>query len=1417
MNSDTENETVIMRNLKSTPIGPAFAACALVFGLSIAGCSGNSVDGNRQAEEEDQTSTSGEPAGDRTSEQQLSQETSGPTFERPETQSHSSATVAHAPESSFGTFDLVAERTQAKATIPGLGNVTIEADGSFSIGPTPVYDPDTGKDISDDSSYTSRLMNMTFEREGRAETLDFEAPNSSKLTGSGQLIHNYEQGLSVRYRNDSHGLKQSLVIDEEFAGSNSISLRWHLPEEFSAERLSDGSIKVQTDGEHVLDWSGMKVYDAKNDTVPAEMTVVGDKLVYLVDSEGKDFPLTIDPLAQSPDFNESGNQAAGFFGHTLGSAGDVNGDGYADMLVAEIGFNESGVASAGKAHLFLGSSSGLSNTAAWTTKGKTLEEFYGIGTGIGDINNDGNDDVVVSGFRWVSGGKDLGQVRLFLGGASQTGLQPSSTLEINGTQDKQFFGRSLAGGDFNCDGTPDVAISSPGYDGNALSNTGRVEIYFGSKSSPHLPSSASWTFTPSKGGGFIGQDTENAGDVDNDGCEDLLVGGGLYPNSNGKSAGAAMLFLGKSGGPASSPDWKEVGPADSTFGKRLTGADDINNDGFGDVAVGGWTANSDNGLVRVYYGNSNGLDSSASWTANGSNKEKLGHGLSAGDVNGYGTPDLVVSAPDEIEPQSGNRLGAIRLYLTSPTGSPSLSQTPNWRGYSNDAGSLFGFTTAVLDVDQAPSKEKDIFVGAPFHKNQSGQSTAGKVFGYHGVPTCYIGNTYYKKGETNPNNPCEECAPSSSKTSWSNRSQGAMCDDGDACTKMTTCNANGQCTGTQITCNDQNPCTKDQCDPQQGCTYPDEPQGTSCPGDGLSCTSDQCDGSGSCTHPVSSGCLIGGTCISKGTAKPSEPCKQCSPSASKTSYSAVSSGTSCDDGEFCTVNDACNTQGQCTGSKRDCAATLGPKVASCNQKFTCDDFADRCRASQPKMNNASCDDQNACTSSESCQNGVCTAQNTVTCSNPCKTCDPGTGMCTENRQDGSTCDNGDACLNATCQSGTCTDQGSVSCDDMNPCTADSCDMASGCANTPVSDGTMVGTPSCNPDDNLLKAATCMGGQPEDRQIEDCGVYKCRTNGMGTALCPGKCQQEDHCKEGNFCFDRPDDSDGDKECYGNRPPVANSGPSQSGFGKNERVSLDGSQSSDPDMDSPLEFQWELVDASCPQGGTPQLQRLQSALEADGDWNAADEKPTFRAPAPDCANEQLTFELVVNDGEFDSEPSQTTVSYGDCNQAPNAVISGQPATANWGETVTLDGSNSMPGCGDALTYSWSHTPDTPAIDTNREDQSSELEVSLPDICVEENTTYTFSLTVFDGVQNSEDFERDLTILGNGPCEGDGVEPDTGGETGPVSDAGPDVGFERPPIEGSSCFCGAPGDDGAPMAPVSLAAFLALTGALRLRRRR
>jgi hypothetical protein len=142
-------------------------------------------------------------------------------------------------------------------------------------------------------------------------------------------------------------------------------------------------------------------------------------------------------------------------------AGDVNGDGFSDVIVGASGFN-SGAGQLGAAFVYLGSATGLATTPAWTAVADTLSLSFGSCVApAGDVNGDGYADVLVGAYLASNGQASEGRVFVFHGSPSGLGATPAWTAESD--QASAFFGSSVAtAGDVNKDGYADVIVGATG-------------------------------------------------------------------------------------------------------------------------------------------------------------------------------------------------------------------------------------------------------------------------------------------------------------------------------------------------------------------------------------------------------------------------------------------------------------------------------------------------------------------------------------------------------------------------------------------------------------------------------------------------------------------------------------------------------------------------------------------------------------------------------------------------------------------------------------------------------------------------------------------------------------------------------------------------------------------------------------------
>jgi len=411
-------------------------------------------------------------------------------------------------------------------------------------------------------------------------------------------------------------------------------------------------------------------------------------------------------LSISPAWSVTGEATNDYFGKSAVTAGDVNGDGYSDVIVGAYGYG--GVMSTGKAYLYTGGPSGLSTSSTWNSTGEGTGNFgYSVSTA-GDVNGDGYADVII-GARTYGG---TGKAYLYTGGPS--GLSAAAAWSAVGEGMIHFFGVSVAtAGDVNGDGYADVLVGAMGYS----SNRGKAYLYTGGPAG--LSASAVWSATGGAAGDDFGYSVSTAGDVNGDGYADVIVGAYAYSSGTGK----AYLYTGGSSGLSASAVWSASGEAtDNYFGLSVATAGDVNGDGYADVIVGAYAYSSGTGKAYLYTGGPSGLTTASAWSAEGeATSNYFGYSVStAGDVNGDGYTDVLVGAREY-----GGSTGKAYLFMGGPSG---LSATPSWSAVGEGMIHFFGVSVATAG-DVNGDGYADVLVGA-FGYN----SNRGKAYLYTGGP-----------------------------------------------------------------------------------------------------------------------------------------------------------------------------------------------------------------------------------------------------------------------------------------------------------------------------------------------------------------------------------------------------------------------------------------------------------------------------------------------------------------------------------------------------------------------------------------------------------------------------------------------------------------------------------------------------------
>jgi len=230
------------------------------------------------------------------------------------------------------------------------------------------------------------------------------------------------------------------------------------------------------------------------------------------------------------------------FGYSVSSAGDVNGDGYSDVVVGAVDY-DNGLTDEGAAFVYHGSSSGVSTTAA--TQLESNQAYAELGWSVasaGDVNGDGYSDLIV-GVRYYDNGQ-TNEGAAFIYHGSSSGLSTTITGQLESNQVGAEFGRSVStAGDVNGDGYSDVIVGAWAYD-NGQTDEGAAFVYHGSSSGISTTASAQLESNQSSANISC---VSSAGDVNGDGYSDIIIASTNYDNGQ-SNEGAAFLYLGINGG-----------------------------------------------------------------------------------------------------------------------------------------------------------------------------------------------------------------------------------------------------------------------------------------------------------------------------------------------------------------------------------------------------------------------------------------------------------------------------------------------------------------------------------------------------------------------------------------------------------------------------------------------------------------------------------------------------------------------------------------------------------------------------------------------------------------------------------------------------------------------------------------------------
>jgi len=264
----------------------------------------------------------------------------------------------------------------------------------------------------------------------------------------------------------------------------------------------------------------------------------------------------------NPDFTFYPNGSYSGLRFSVSTAGDVNADGFSDVIIG-VGSEEFATSPPGKAFLFYGGIGGIFHTPAVTFSGVYRGDKYGLSvSSVGDVNGDGFSDAAVSSTYYNS---YSGRLFIYYGGIN---MDNSSDIVLSGENPFDEFGTKFSSaGDVNGDGYSDVIVSSPGYN----LSTGRVYIYYGGiymDNVPDMSIAGKYKFA-------------GLGDVNGDEYSDIIIGNSSYFSSTGQ----VKIYFGGSIMDSLADIEMSGSIVDNAFGLSVSGGD-LNGDGYPDIFVG---------------------------------------------------------------------------------------------------------------------------------------------------------------------------------------------------------------------------------------------------------------------------------------------------------------------------------------------------------------------------------------------------------------------------------------------------------------------------------------------------------------------------------------------------------------------------------------------------------------------------------------------------------------------------------------------------------------------------------------------------------------------------------------------------------------------------------------------------------------
>jgi len=280
-------------------------------------------------------------------------------------------------------------------------------------------------------------------------------------------------------------------------------------------------------------------------------------------------------IQTTPDHVLEINQGGSQFGYAVAASAKFNGDDFGDLIIGAPGQD--------KAYVYHGAANKIIPSLGQTLVGGVGSRFGHAVDNAGDVDQDGFDDVIIGAPDYSNIEANEGAAYVFFAHSDGSGIAASADWLFEENQAASGFGFSVAGaGDFDGDGFDDIAIGAPNHE-NIHSNEGVVFSYYGRDRGAQP--SVGLKLEVNQNDAYFGSSLSSATDYNRDGYADLVVGAPGF-DADQLDEGRAYVFYGTSSGLDSTGVYFEGNQRGSNFGVSVAGAGDFDNDGYADIVVG---------------------------------------------------------------------------------------------------------------------------------------------------------------------------------------------------------------------------------------------------------------------------------------------------------------------------------------------------------------------------------------------------------------------------------------------------------------------------------------------------------------------------------------------------------------------------------------------------------------------------------------------------------------------------------------------------------------------------------------------------------------------------------------------------------------------------------------------------------------